>query len=113
MLSRKACHLIATARDDNLLLFPHGRLQGQEGQKPVSGQCLSVWAVPQPGQRALIILPSLGLRKAPREAQSGERQGRQPTPGLCKLETLLSAELCTGSAGNPDRPPSAGCQSAL
>lgn len=38
MLSRKARHLITTTRDDNLLLFPRGRPQDQEGQKPMYGQ---------------------------------------------------------------------------
>lgn len=102
MLSRKACHLITTARDDNLLLFPRGWPQDQEGQKPVS----RLGSVPQPSSSPGAEKSCLGgTREEP-----GERWGRQPTPGLRQLENLLSAGLCTGAGENPNCPPSTGCK---
>lgn len=72
MLSRKACHLITTARDDNLLLFPHGQPQDQEGQKPVSRQCPRLDSVSQPSSSPGAEKSCLGgTREEP-----GERQGK-------------------------------------
>lgn len=78
MLSRKACHLIATARDCHLLLLPHGQLQGQEGQSSCADRAPG-WAV-CPNHH-----PLEEMRKAAWEAQ-GKNQGDKTEPPTREVE---------------------------